>query len=56
MAFSAHKAMMRRWSAHLYHNPNITAESFVLGCWENLGQEDPAMWANFVRKAGYLFL
>ena len=65
MAFSAHKSMMRRWSGQLNHNPNVTAESFVLGCWEHgvpstrvprwpLCTEDPEMRKNFVRSAGYI--
>ena len=54
MAFSAHKSMMRRWSGQLHHNPNVTAESFVTGCWEHLGTEDPEMRKNFVRSAGYI--
>ena len=54
MAFWEHKSMMRRWSGQLNHNPNVTAESFVLGCWEHLGTEDPEMWKNFVRSAGYI--
>ena len=53
-AFSVHKRIMKRHSAHFFHNQVLTAEMFILQCWEHVGQEDPDMWRNFCRHAGYI--
>jgi len=53
-AFSAHKSIMRRYSAHLFHQPGLSAETFILNCWENVGAQDPQFWTNLCRHAGYI--